>query len=306
MRGFLSYVVRGRVHAVCASTLALIVSLVLMPVCGIAAGIVGLVTLRHGPAEGALVLGWTMTLGAVLSALLVQSFSMVVLIGVSLVLPAWLLSAVLRWTASQGATLAMSGALGALAFSAIWLFTGAPVAWWRAVLDRTLMLGLTENEMGGRLDPVVIERLNRLLDQVAAASYFSVWSMIFAMMTVLLARWWHAMLDNPGGFGEEFRALRMDRRVAFLTIGLGALALFNGNVAEGLGPILFRLALLLYVVQGIALVHGWVAHRKASTGWLVAMYVLLILPLPLGVLGLAAVGFSDAWLDYRSRWHAGA
>ena len=306
MRGFLNYVVRGRVHAVCVSTLALMVSLVLMPVCGIAAGIIGLVTLRHGPAEGALVLGSTFALGAVLSELLMQSFSMVVLIGISLALPAYLLSVVLRWTASQGTTLAMSGVLGALAFCVIWLFTGEPVSWWRAILDRTLMLGLTDGEMGERLDPVVMEGLDRLLDQVAAASYFSVWSMIFAMMTVLLARWWHAMLDNPGGFGEEFRALRMDRRVAFLTIGLGALALFNGSVAEGLGPILFRLAMLLYVVQGIAVVHGWVAHRKASTGWLVAMYVLLFLPVPLGVLGLAVVGFSDAWLDYRSRWHAGA
>ena len=306
MRGFLNYLVRGRVHAVCASTLALLLSLVLMPVSGIAAGIIGLVTLRHGPAEGAFVLGSTFAAGAVLSALLMRSFSMVILIGISLALPVYLLSVVLRWTTSQGATLAMSGALGALAFCTIQFFTGDPIAWWREILDRTLMLGLTESEMRERLDPVVVEGLERLLDQVAVASYFSVWSMIFAMMAVLLARWWHAMLDNPGGFGEEFRALRMDRRVAFLTIGLGGLALLDGDMANGLGSILFRLALLLYVVQGVALAHGWVAHRKASTGWLVAMYALLILPLPIGVLGLAVVGFTDAWLDYRSRWHANA
>ena len=306
MRRFLSFVMRGRVHAICVSTLALLVSLLFMPASGITAGIVGVVTLRYGPWEGALLLASTFALGAVLSTLLIQSFSVVVLIGVALALPTFLLSIVLRSTDSQGATLAMMGALGAFAFCTIALVTGDPIAWWREVLDRVLMLGLEEAPGHEGLDPAMLEVLDRLLDHVAAASYFSVWSMVFAMMAVWLARWWHAMLDNPGGFGREFRSLRMDRRVAFLTVGLGVLALLDGDLGDGLIAILFRLALTLYVAQGVAVVHSWVAHRRASKGWLVAMYVLLVAPLPVGVLGLAVAGFSDAWLDYRARWQASA
>ena len=149
----------------------------------------------------------------------------------------------LRRTASQGTTLAATGALGALAFCAIHLFSGDPVAWWREVLARILMLGLDEAPVRAQLDPAVLQVLDRLIDQVALASYFSVWSMIFAMVAVLLARWWHALLDNPGGFGREFRALRMDRRMAWLTVGLGVLALFDGDLGDGLISILFRLAL---------------------------------------------------------------
>ncbi len=305
MRRFLNFVTRGRINAICASTLALLLSLAFVPASGISAGIVGVVTLRYGPSEGALILASTLALGAALSAFLIQSFAMVAVIGASLVLPVYVLSLVLRSTASQGTTLAMAGVLGAFAFCTIHLLTGDPVAWWRDVLAGMLMLGLDEAPVREQLDPALLQALEHLIDQVALASYFSAWSMIFAMIAVLLARWWHALLDNPGGFGREFRGLRMDRRVAWLTLGLGLLALFDGDMGNGLIAVLFKLTLALYVVQGLAVAHSWVAHRKASRGWLVALYVLLVLPLPVGMLGLAVAGFSDAWLDYRARWQAG-
>lgn len=305
MRRFLNFAMRGRVNAICASTLALLLSLAFLPASGVTAGMIGLVTLRHGPSEGALLLASTFALGALLSNFLIQSISIVALIGATLALPAFLLSTVLRSTASQGATLAATGALGALAFCGIDLITGDPIAWWRDVLARILMLGLDEAPVREQLDPALLAALDRLIDQVAYASYFSVWSMIFAMVAVLLARWWHSLLDNPGGFGQEFRSLRMDRRIAYLTVALGVLALFDGALGDGLIAILFRLALTLYVVQGLAVAHSWVAWRKASRAWLVAIYVLLVMPFPIGVLGLAIAGFSDAWLDYRARWQPG-
>ena len=306
MRRILRFAMRGRVNAVCVSTLALLLSLVFLPASGITAGMIGLVALRHGPSEGAFLLASTFALGAVLSNFLVQSISIVTLIGASLALPAFLLSIVLRSSASQGTTLAASGALGALAFCAIDLFTGDPIAWWRDVLAGILMLGLDDAPVREQIEPALLVALDRLIDQIAYASYFSVWSMIFAMAAVLLARWWHALLDNPGGFGQEFRSLRMDRRIAYLTVALGMLALFDGVWGDGLMAVLFRLALTLYVVQGLAVAHSWVAWRKASRAWLVAIYVLLVMPLPIGALTLAIAGFSDVWLDYRARWQPGA
>ena len=306
MRRLLNYVMQGRLRAIGASALALLLSLVFLPASGITAGVVGLVTLRYGPSEGALLLASSFAIGALLSTLLMQSLSVLAVIGATLALPAYLLSIVLRNTASQGAILAATGVLGAFAFCTIHVLTGDPIAWWRGVLARILMLDPGDALVREQLDPAVLQALDSLVDQVALASYFSVWSMIFAMVAVLLARWWHALLDNPGGFSREFRGLRMDRRVAWLTVGLGVLALFDGNMGGGLIAILFRLALTLYVVQGLAVVHSWVAHRKASRGWLVAVYVLLVAPLPIGVLGLAVAGFSDAWLDYRARWQASA
>ena len=167
MRRFLNIVMRRRFNAICASTLALLLSLAFLPASGITAGMIGLVTLRYGPSEGALLLASTFALGAALSTLLMQSISVVAVIGASRVLPAFLLSMVLRRTASQGTTLAATGALGALAFCAIQLFSGDPVAWWRDVLARILMLGLDEAPVRTQLDPAVLQVLDRLVDQVA-------------------------------------------------------------------------------------------------------------------------------------------
>ena len=306
MRRFLHHVMRSRVHAICASTLALLLSLAFVPAGGVSAGLIALVTLRHGPLEGVFLLASTLALGAAISSLLIHSFAMVAVMGATLAIPAYLLSLVLRSSNSQGTTLAMSGVLGAFAFCTIHLSTRDPVGWWREVLVGMLMLDLDEEAVRQQLDPALLQALEHLIDQVAFASYFSIWSMIFAMLAVLLARWWHALLDNPGAFGREFRGLRMDRRVAWLTVGLGVLALFDGSLGAGLIAILFKLALILYVMQGLAVAHSWVVSRNASRGWLVALYALLVMPLPFGVLGLAVAGFSDAWLDYRARWRAGS
>jgi hypothetical protein len=125
---------------------------------------------------------------------------------------------------------------------------------------------------------------------------------IGAMVLLLVARWGHSVLDNPGGFGKEFRALRLDRRVAFATVALGLGALFFGGFASGLLPQLFNLVVALYVVQGIAVAHALVTHRRASFNWLVAMYMLIVLLPPLGMMLLSVTGFSDTWLDYRARY----
>jgi hypothetical protein len=61
---------------------------------------------------------------------------------------------------------------------------------------------------------------------------------------------------------------------------------------------------MLHLLQGLALVHALVAQRKANGAWLVALYVLLLLPMLMVQLAilLAAVGWLDTWLDLRTRW----
>jgi len=73
-----------------------------------------------------------------------------------------------------------------------------------------------------------------------------------------------------------------------------------------LSPELFQLVVVMYTFQGIAMVHGLVAARAASAGWLVTMYLVLILLPPTAVIALSAAGFSDTWVDYRRRWGASA
>jgi hypothetical protein len=63
----------------------------------------------------------------------------------------------------------------------------------------------------------------------------------------------------------------------------------------------------LHLLQGIAVVHGLVARSGANVGWLVAMYVLLLLPMVTTqtALTLAVAGMVDNWMDFRTRMGAG-
>lgn len=288
------------------SAATLIASLVLLPMSAITAGLVGLVTLRYGPLDGAIVLGASLSIAAIVSLMLAHTFDLVTLFAATVGVPVLLLACVLRWSRSQSVTLAATGALGGLTFGAIHLFAGDPLQWWQAFSRATWLRGAYERGPVLALEPQAQAQVEQLFDHLIVVSYFPLWSMTLAMIMLLIARWWHATLDNPGGFGREFRALRLDGRVAMVTIALGVLALMLGGAAHGLAGWLLQLVLALYAFQGVALVHAVVRQRKASAGWLVTMYTLLLVLTPVAVIGLVVVGFSDAWINYRARWQTDA
>ncbi len=298
MREFLKFVTRSRAHAAGTAVLGLL----LPPFGFVAAGMVGLVTLKYGVADGALILAASVAVSSAVMLLVLNSADAAVLFAVSMGLPILLLAAVLRSTASQGAALTCAGLLGGTAIAAIHLLTADPVAWWRGVLEIFLV---DRMHSGGAPDPATLESLRGLAEKLAPLiSGAPTGIAVGTMVLLFLARWAHAVLDNPGGFGKEFRALRVGRHVAIAAVLLGLSAVFFGGFASGLLPELFNLVVALYVIQGIAVAHALVKHRSASSGWLVFMYVLVVLMPPLAMIVLSVTGFSDTWLDYRARYGA--
>lgn len=301
MRGILKFVTRSRTHAAGTAVLGLL----LPPFGFVAAGMVGLVTLKYGVADGALILAASVAVSSAVTLLVFQSADASLLFAVSMGLPMLLLATVLRITASQGAALACAGLLGGSVIAAVHLLTANPVAWWRGVLEFFLV---DRMQPGDTPDPATVERLREMAEiaekLAPLMSGAPTGIAVGTMVLLFLARWGHAVLDNPGGFGKEFRALRLDRRLAFAAILLGLSAVFLRGFASGLLPELFNLVVALYVIQGIAVAHALVKHRQASSGWLVAMYILVVLMPPLAMILLSVTGFSDTWLDYRARYGA--
>ena len=298
MREFLKFVTRSRTHAAGTAVLGLL----LPPFGFVAAGMVGLVTLKYGVADGALILAASVAVSSAVMLLVLNSADAAILFAVSMGLPILLLAAVLRSTASQGAALACAGLLGGTAIAAIHLLTANPVAWWRGVLEIFLV---DRMRAGGAPDPATLESLRGVAEKLAPLMSGAPTGIAVGTMVLLfLARWAHAVLDNPGGFGKEFRALRVGRPVAIAAVLLGLSAFFFGGFASGLLPELFNLVVALYVIQGIAVAHALVKHRSASSGWLVFMYILVVLMPPLAMIVLSVAGFSDTWLDYRARYGA--
>lgn len=117
---------------------------------------------------------------------------------------------------------------------------------------------------------------------------------------VLLGRWWQSLLDTPGSFGVEYRQLRLGRALGVATTVLFIVALLTDSA---LVASLAWVAFAALAFQGLAAAHRSKAVGRLDRGWLVAIYVLLIvLPVTSIVVFLLAIwGFADNWLRPRTR-----
>ena len=290
MGGFLRFVTRTRYHAIGVSTL----SLLLPPFSFVGGAVIGLATLRYGPAEGVAVLAGSTVTFALAMWVLAGSIAPAVIFVVVTGLPALALCALLRTTASQGVVLVAATMAAGAAIVVLYLAVPDPVEWW---LDTFKVFLATRT---GGVDPNSYEPLSELLRTVVTGLPTAV--MVTSVCIVFLARWAHAALDNPGGFGQEFRTLQVGRGFA---VGVGVvaiLALFAAPRGAGIGHDLLMLIVAACAIQGVALVHGLVRLRGGGRAWIVAMYASLLLVTPAAVLALSVAGFSDAWIDYRARF----
>jgi uncharacterized protein YybS (DUF2232 family) len=59
--------------------------------------------------------------------------------------------------------------------------------------------------------------------------------------------------------------------------------------------------LLVYLFQGLAVVHAVNASLGLKAGWLIVIYVLLALVPQQAIAVLGLLGYMDAWFDVRER-----
>lgn len=120
---------------------------------------------------------------------------------------------------------------------------------------------------------------------------------ITTLLSLMLARYWQAALYNPGGFGKEFRALRLRPLLAALLL---AGMLLGPNLGAELA-MLTPLCSVPLVFAGVALVHGLVAQGRLQHFWLVGLYVTLVLFMQLIYPLLAVLAMVDSLFDFRGR-----
>lgn len=289
---------QGRARAIVACALTLV-----LPLLNVVTGVlIGLVTLRQGLADGVIVLAASMALAAVGTSVFYASAGPVLQFAFSTGIPVLLLAAALRHTASQGSALAFGAIITGASMLALHLFSDSPVAWWAELWERFFVTPL---EVAGALDPRALALLREIINSpVITVTPLGV--LTGAMFTMLLSRWCQAVLDNPGGFGPEFRALRVDWRVVLAVLCVALLGFLVQDASGTLGREMLHLLVALCAFQGLAVVHSLVRSRGLSRGWLVGLYVLIVLrPFSAPVL-LALAGFSDIWVDFRRRFGGGA
>ena len=300
MRRVLEFVMAGRSQAVGSLLLLTLLGAVVPPVWLLGGGVVALVTLRLGPGQGLWLIGWSSILLSVLSLALFGAGSGLAGafaggIGFGLVqwLPilafAWLLRRTASWSLLMQA-LALTGMLGVLLAN---LLEPDLAQFWQSLLHATLSDSLQRMGMSSAEASAAIVKVARYFTGVLAAT--AIFGIIVAL---ILGRYWQAVLYNPGGFGEEFRAWRLGPAFAGLVVALAAATAVTRQ------PVLLQLVLVglvPFLFQGLGIVHALVKWYEMSAGWLVGVYVLLVfMTLQMAAL-LSLTGLVDSFVDIRGR-----
>lgn len=252
----------------------------------LAAAAVALVTLRQGPAEGLRLLLWALLPAIVIAALIGDTSYAALLCGTAA------LAGVLRSTVSLPLALLASVAVG-VASGALMLAFGQ--GYLAQVLTGVVepYLAFLEQQQADAGRSVTLSR-----PPVATiAGLIGAGTATMTVLCLLLGRYWQAALYNPGGFGEEFRALRYPLWVCVVLVVAILVMSSLGDAWRawamiGLVPLSFA---------GLGLVHARARAKSWGAGWMTLFYVawLLIGVVQLMVMMLAV---ADSWLDFRRRW----
>lgn len=293
MNAFLAYVLAHTGWgALLSATLALL-ALVLPPMILVAGALSALFTLRRGPTAGLVVSvggGAIFALGVIL-----LGGDPALTVGLLLFyLPLWGLAWVLRVTLALHLTLEVLLWLGIASIGLAYLMLGDPAQLWMQVLTEFAKLDSASSQMLAKMPPTAQQDLAQNL----TGALVTFWAGGL-LLSLLSARAWQAQLYNPGGFGTEFRALRLSWRLRGLVL-LVLLGLMLPSAWQVISANVLLLLTLGFGVQGVAVIHALLPRHPQRLLMLVAIYG-LVLFLPQGLWFLASLGYFDSWLDWRAR-----
>ncbi|AAY95988.1 hypothetical protein D3X12_07580 [Pseudomonas protegens] len=284
MRALAEFIMRGRMQATL--VVAGCSALPLLYWLGAAAG--SLVLLRRGlkDALGVLALGvlpallWWLTFD--------DPRALLVLLGSSS------LALVLRASESWSRVLLVSIAMGLV-------FAGVLGAAFRPQIEALSqeLIKILPMALGEVYQQLSVEERARLATLIAPILTGLIAALLQAIsvLSLILGRYWQAVLYNPGGFGREFRAIR-------IPLGPAMLLLACMLVGPNFGPQLAMLTPMCSVplaFAGLALIHGLVAQGRLARFWLVGLYVTLLPFMQLIYPLLVVLAIVDSLVDFRGR-----
>jgi len=287
MRWLAAYILRGPWQATLTTAATASLALLLPPFGYLSGAAVGLVTLRLGARDGVRIIAFSWIASGLFAFAAFGTPLPSATFAVVLWLPVWLTAFSLQRTASLARSVLLAGVMAMTVVVALHLSVADLPAWWRALLTDAFGAGVGES-----VAQLPERALALMTGLTAAALGFGVIGSLF------LARWWQALLYNPGGFGESFRALRLGRMAGGVALLLLLLARFGGPMSP-LAIDLLLVAAFLFLLQGLAVAHGLAAKKGAHPLWMGGVYLLLLL-LPQAMPVLSLLGLADNWFDFRS------
>lgn len=258
---------------------------------------VALPTLRRGVREGAIALIMALPAVAIAGGLLLGRAMDTAGYALALWIPVWFTAALLRASGQLAVAIVGAAVLGLLIVIGIYVIVDDPAALWLDEIRRLAQPLLEQSHSADEAEALwrSIAGLSRfLVGAIAAGSTLSI------ALSLLIGRWWQALLFNPGGFRLEFQGLRMPPTAAYLWLALAVFAWMANTAGSELGANLAIPLFVPFLLTGFAVPHALLSRSTSGGFWLVGMYMALMFVSPLIVL-IMLIGFSDPWMDWRRR-----
>ncbi len=285
MRALAEFIMRGRVQAAVVALLGSWFPLV-------SPATVALVSLRRGAQDGVQVLVWAL-LPALVALVASHLGPLMALATVGGLLAVFAAALLLRNSVSWSYTMMGLVAMSALAALGLSMMVPDPVQGLVEALGQVMEQLHTQAVDGaaeGGDSPLTLPSETFVVGLIAYVIAMN------GLMSLLLARWWQAVLYNPGGFQSEFHQLRLTAPQALACMLATLYCLAQSGDYHTWGS-LFALPLL---IVGVAIVHNTVKTLGLGGHWLVLFYVAMLLFSPV-TLVLSTVAFVDTWINFRGR-----
>jgi hypothetical protein len=288
-----AFVMAGRWQAVAVVLGFAVLGLALPPVTLLSGAALGLIGLRLGAYSGGSVLLWSAVAITLASAALAGQAWFGVAYSLIQWLPVLLIALLLRRTVSLAFTLQTALLIGLASVVAMNYLMPGTHALWTALLDEVVRPALVNAEIPAAAIDSVLARAAEVMNGGFVAAL-----LLSLVLTLLIARWWQALLYNPGGFRDEFTGLQLGYPAAGLALTLagGAVLTQTSLIIE-----LAMVAAVVFFLQGMAVTHAVIAASGNPTLWLLGVYGLLLVALPQMMAGLSLMGAVDSFVDFRAR-----
>ena len=281
MRRLAEFIMRGRMQAIVVVAFASAIPMMFW----LSAAAVSLVLLRRGLNDALSVIVWAL-LPAAVWAYFDDPRPLLGLLGTLS------MAYILRATSSWSKTLLASVLIAVFFAWALGVAFAQPLASLAVELNALMPKMLAE--LYEQLSAEDRLQLQSLIVPVLTGLMASVLQLL-CVISVILARYWQAVLYNPGGFAQEFKSLRLPKVVVFPLV-------FGMLFAPGLGiqaVILTPLCSVPLMFAGLAVVHGLIAKYRSGNFWLIGLYVGMVLFTQLIYPFLVVLAIVDSVFDFR-------
>jgi hypothetical protein len=298
LRRFSDYILRGRAQAIAPAF-----ALGFVPLVGLFSSLIGaFVTLRKGALEGALVF-----VAAMLPTLIEYNLTVppqhgletavsplaAVILVIAINLLTWVAALILRATTSWSVVLDGLGLLGVAAIVVLHLCIPDLTVFWKHWLtDYFTSVAASTGTEGSA--STVTSMADGLKDY--ATGVVILMASLWALLLLLVARWWQDAVFNPGGLRKEILAVRLSKACAIVFIACVIGCCMHMSMAQDAIMVL----VVTFSLSGLSVMQYAlsVSHTK---WWMMMLVYLLFCVFPMiGVL-LIVAGLLDAFFDFRKR-----